>query len=58
MLTDALAVAKDQLDCRFTMLLSPKIMTYLDDVVEKKKIPRSVFIRNLIEREMGKEKRK
>jgi len=52
-LTNALAIAKDQLDCRFTMLLSPKIMTYLDDVVEKRKIPRSVFIRNLIEKEMG-----
>lgn len=53
-LTDALVIAKNQLDCRFTMLLSPKIMTYLDDIVKKQNIPRSVFIRGLIEKEMKK----
>lgn len=45
---------QDQIDERFTLLLPPRILTYLDEVSAKNKIPRSVFIRNLIEREMNK----
>lgn len=40
------------LEKRFTMLLSPKIVGYLDKICLKKKIPRSVYIRKLIEEDM------
>jgi len=47
---------KDQMDERFTLLLPPKIVSYLNDLSKKKNIPKSVFIRGLIEREMGEKK--
>jgi hypothetical protein len=43
-------------DVRFNFFVSPKILTYLDWVTQKRMIPKSVFLRNLIEREMKKEK--
>lgn len=43
-------------DVRFNFFVSPKILNYLDWVAQKRMIPRSVFLRNLIEREMKKEK--
>lgn len=42
------------LEKRFTMLLLPKITGYLDKVSQKNKIPRSVYIRKLIEEDMKK----
>lgn len=39
-------------DLRFTLLLPPKIVSFLDEVVKKQKIPRSVYIRRLIEANM------
>lgn len=53
-LKEALKNAWDNMDSRFTLLLPPKIINYLDDIAKQKKTPRSVFIRHLIEREMGK----
>ena len=47
---------KDLSDVRFNFFVSPKILNYLDWVAQKRMIPRSVFLRNLIEREMKKEK--
>ncbi len=52
----ALALAKEQRDERFTLILPPKIINYLDEVRKTKKIPRSVFIRYLIEKNMKEEK--
>lgn len=43
-------------DVRFNFFVSPKILNYLDWVAQKRMIPRSVFLRNLIEREMKKDK--
>lgn len=43
-------------DVRFNFFVSPKILNYLDWVAQKRMVPRSVFLRNLIEREMKKEK--
>lgn len=43
-------------DVRFNFFVSPKILTYLDWITQKRMIPKSVFLRNLIEREMKKEK--
>lgn len=36
-LRDALEMAKDQMDIRFTMLLSPKIVTFLNKISKKKR---------------------
>lgn len=41
-------------DIRFTLLLPPHIVSFLENISHKKKMPKSVFIRNLIEREMEK----
>lgn len=40
---------------RFTMLLPPEMTDFLDKVVEKESLPRSVIIRNLISERMNKE---
>ena len=55
-LTDCLGDAKEQMDTRFTLLLPPKIVSFLNQVSKKKKIPKSVFIRKLIEEKMEEEK--
>ena len=52
----SLNIARQQLDLRFTLLLPPHIVQFLNNLAEKEKIPRSVFIRNLIEGEMKKRK--
>lgn len=52
----ALEEAQKNMDVRFNFFVSPKILAYLDWVAQKRMIPRSVFLRNLIEREMKKDK--
>jgi hypothetical protein len=52
----ALKKASGLIDVRFNFFVSPKILNYLDWVASKKMLPRSVFLRNLIEREMKKDK--
>ena len=44
------------IDIRFNFFVSPKISTYLDWVSKEKRIPRSVYLRKLIEEDMRKEK--
>ena len=39
-------------DIRFTFFITPQIAQFLDKVARKKKIPKSVYLRNLIEKEM------
>ena len=53
---NALAEAQKGIDVRFNFFVSPKILAYLDFVAQKRMIPRSVFLRDLIEREMKKDK--
>lgn len=53
---DAVEEAKKLIDVRFNFFVSPKILAYLDWVAKTKRVPRSVFLRNLIEREMKKDK--
>lgn len=53
-LADAIKQAKNLIDVRFNFFVSPKILNYLDWVADKKMIPRSVFLRDLIEKEMKK----
>lgn len=52
----AVKKAKSLIDVRFNFFVSPKILTYLDWVAQKRMLPRSVFLRDLIEREMKKDK--
>lgn len=54
LLKDAIGYAEDQQDTRFNFFISPKQQRYLDWIARKKKIPRAVFLRRLIEEEMEK----
>lgn len=56
MLDLAVEEVKKGIDIRFNFFVSSKILNYLDWVAQKRMIPRSVFLRNLIEREMKKDK--
>lgn len=53
---EALEKAMSMADVRFNFFVSPKLLNYLDFVSKKRMIPRSVFLRDLIEREMKKDK--
>lgn len=55
-LTKAVNDAIKHADVRFNFFVSPKILAYLDFVAQKRMIPRSVFLRDLIEKEMKKDK--
>lgn len=49
---DALEYASSQQDVRFNFFISPSIGNYLDWISKEKKIPRSVYLRTLIEKSM------
>ncbi|MEI8067960.1 MAG: hypothetical protein WCG91_03380 [Candidatus Shapirobacteria bacterium] len=53
---EAINKAKSLVDVRFNFFVNPKILTYLDWISNQKMLPRSVFLRNLIEHEMKKDK--
>ncbi len=48
---DSIDYAKDQSDTRFNFFLPPSLMSYMDWISEKRKVPRSVYLRELIERD-------
>lgn len=48
----ALEHASESADVRFNFFISPKIGSYLDWISKNKKIPRSVYLRKLIEHDM------
>ena len=48
--------AKKMIDVRFNFFVSPEILTYLDWIATNKKVPRSVFLRELIEKQIKKDK--
>ncbi|NMC35783.1 hypothetical protein GYA49_01945 [Candidatus Beckwithbacteria bacterium] len=48
----ALEEATNQMDVRFNFFVSPKIVNYLDWIAKKKKMPRAVYLRRLIEEDM------
>jgi hypothetical protein len=56
LIEQALEEAKKKMDVRFNFFVSPKILNYLDWVAQKRMVPRSVFLRDLIEKEMRKDK--
>lgn len=51
-LEDAIAFAKDRSDIRFNFFISPTIASYLDWIAKDRRIPRSVYLRRLIDRDM------
>lgn len=55
-ISDSINKAKCLVDMRFNFFVNPKILNYLDWVAQKRMIPKSVFLRHLIEREMKKDK--
>ena len=55
-LENAINKAKSLIDVRFNFFVSPSILSYLDWVSKRRMIPRSVFLRDLIEKELKKDK--
>jgi len=55
-LTKAIEEAKKNMDVRFNFFVSPRILAYLDWVAKNRMIPRAVFLRDLIEKEMKKDR--
>ncbi len=55
-LEDYIDITKDQMDVRFNFFVSPNIVNYLDWIAKKKKMPRAVYLRRLIEKDMEKNK--
>ena len=49
---DALDYASENMDTRFNFFISPSIGNYLDWISKVKKVPRAVFLRQLIEEDM------
>lgn len=49
----AIDYARDTADVRFNFFVTPSIGAYLDWIAQNKKIPRSVYLRNLIEDDMN-----
>jgi len=55
-LEKSLKKANNFIDVRFNFFVNSKILNYLDWVASKRMLPRSVFLRNLIEKEMKKDR--
>ena len=53
-LDDFLDYVSGKHDLRFTFFITPQIVTFLDEIAKKQKVPKSVYLRNLLEREMEK----
>lgn len=56
LLCDSINFLGQQVDQRFTFFITPKISHYLDEITRRRKIPRAVYLRRLIEEEMDKNK--
>lgn len=55
-LQSAIQFAQDQSDTRFNFFVFPQHVAYLDEVSRNRKIPKSVFLRELIEQDKRKNK--
>ena len=51
-LSEAIESAKKNMDIRFNFFITPPMIAYMDWLSEKKRIPRSVYLRGLLEKEM------
>lgn len=54
LLLSAIDFAADQADTRFNFFISPRHMQFLDYISQTKKVPRSVYLRQLIEEDREK----
>ncbi|MCH7951210.1 hypothetical protein IH980_00535 [Patescibacteria group bacterium] len=55
-LTDAVHIASEQMDTRFNFFISRRLSSYLDWISRKRRIPRAVYLRQLIKKEMSKQR--
>ena len=55
-LLSSIDFAMEGADTRFNFFISPKIANYLDWIARKKRTPRAVYLRRLIERDMKESK--
>jgi len=55
-LDKAIKRARSNTDIRFNFFISPQINDYLDWISKEKRIPRAVYLRDLLEKEMAKSK--
>ena len=55
-LMSALETARELTNVRFTFFATPKILHFFDFIARKRKIPRAVYLRHLLEEAMKKEK--
>ncbi len=53
-LEDFIHYIDSKADLRFTFFITPKIASYLDTIAKKEKLPKSVYLRKLIEEDMDK----
>lgn len=53
-LDDFIHYIDSKADLRFTFFITPKIASYLDTIAKKEKLPKSVYLRKLIEQDMEK----
>ncbi|MFC1625787.1 hypothetical protein ACFL1Q_02015 [Patescibacteria group bacterium] len=53
-LEKAIKIALETVDVRFNFFITPQLLSYLDWISGKKRVPRSVFVRGLIENDMRK----
>lgn len=51
-ITEFIQYIEGKMDLRFTFFITPEIVQYLDDISRKQKVPKSVYLRNLIKRDM------
>jgi hypothetical protein len=51
LLEDSIEFAKESADTRFNFFISPRHINYLDWIAKTRKVPRSVYLRELIERD-------
>ncbi|PIR59676.1 MAG: hypothetical protein COU68_04325 [Candidatus Pacebacteria bacterium CG10_big_fil_rev_8_21_14_0_10_45_6] len=54
-LTEALEFAQETFDVRFDFFISPEISMHLDTLARENRVPKSVYLRSLIETDMAKE---
>lgn len=52
-ITDFINYAEGTSDSRFTFFITTRIANFLDEISRSKKIPKSVYVRHLIEKEMA-----
>lgn len=55
-LQSAIDYAKEQADTRFNFFISPRHSNYLDWIAKNRRVPRSVYLRNLIKEDMKQNK--